>query len=53
MQTELCTDPQPGDLAGHLADVKLSGVTSPATGAEPRPHVPSMATTERSPVTGL
>ena len=29
-----------------------SGVTSPETSAEPRPQVPSIATTERSPVTG-
>ena len=36
-----------------LLIVKESGVTSPATRAEPRPQVPSMATTERSPVTGL
>ena len=36
-----------------LLTVKLSGVTSPATRAEPSPQVPSMATTERSPVTGL
>jgi hypothetical protein len=36
-----------------LLTVKLSGVTSPDTRAEPSPQVPSMATTERSPVTGL
>ena len=36
-----------------LLTMKLSGVTSPATRAEPSPQVPSMATTERSPVTGL
>ena len=36
-----------------LLTMKLSGVTSPPTRAEPRPQVPSMATTERSPVTGL
>jgi hypothetical protein len=35
-----------------LLMVKLSGVTSPATSAEPSPQVPSIATTERSPVTG-
>ena len=29
-----------------------SGVTSPETSAEPSPQVPSIATTERSPVTG-
>jgi hypothetical protein len=36
-----------------LLTVKLSGVTSPPTRADPSPQVPSMATTERSPVTGL
>jgi len=36
-----------------LLTVKLSGVTSPDTRAEPRPQVASIATTERSPVTGL
>ena len=30
-----------------------SGVTSPPTTAEPRPQLASMATTERSPVSGL
>jgi hypothetical protein len=35
-----------------LLTVKLSGVTSPDTRADPRPQVPSIATTERSPVTG-
>ena len=35
-----------------LLITKLSGVTSPATSAEPSPQVPSMATTERSPLTG-
>ena len=30
-----------------------SGVTSPATTAEPSPHAPSMVTTELSPVSGL
>ena len=45
MEAELCADPPPGDLARHLATVKPSGVTSPATRAEPSPQVPSMATT--------
>src|SRR5437870_1202426 len=36
-----------------LAMTNLSGVTSPPTTAEPRPHVASMVITERSPVSGL
>jgi len=36
-----------------LLTVKLSGVTSPLTRAEPRPQQASTAITERSPVTGL
>ena len=36
-----------------LLTTKESGVTSPLTTAEPRPQLASMATTERSPVSGL
>ncbi len=35
-----------------LLITKPSGVTSPATSADPSPQVPSIATTERSPLSG-
>ena len=49
MQRALAQTRRPVISPVILLTVKLSGVTSPATRADPRPQVPSIATTERSP----